>query len=80
MNDMTVDEREEKVRKVSRKYKFANVAKRCKWSQTVANGRKRSNMVANSRKWPQTSAKGHRRSQASQMLQLSQKRKCRKKI
>ena len=42
MNDMTVDEREEKVSKVSLKYKFANVAKRCKWSQTVANGRKSS--------------------------------------
>ena len=63
MNDMTVDERQEKVRKLSRKYKFANVAKRCKWSQTVANGRKwsqtgengrkQSQMATNDRKWSQ---------------------------
>ena len=82
MNDMTVDESEEKVKKVSRKNKFANVAKRCKWSQTVANGRKRSKIVAYIRKWPQTIANGHKWSQVSQMSQmllLSQKRKCRKK-
>ena len=63
MNDMTVDEREKKVRKVNRKYKFANVKKRCKWSQTVANGRKWSQTVEHGRKQSQMATTDRKGSQ-----------------
>ena len=63
MNDMTVEEREEKERMVSRSTKSQIVANHRKPSQTIANGRKRSQTVANDRKWSQTTANGRKRSQ-----------------
>ena len=47
MNDMTVDEREEKERNVSQKYNVAKIANGRKQSQMVVIDRKRSPMVAN---------------------------------
>ena len=65
---MTVEEREEKERMVSRSTKSQIVANHRKPSQTISNGRKRSQMVANRRKRSQMVAKNRKRSRRSQMV------------
>ena len=64
MNDMTVEEREAKERKSSRKYKVVNGRKCRKRSQAVANDRNRTQTVANGRNRSQTVANGLNQSQA----------------
>ena len=71
MNDMTVEEREEKERKVSRSTTSQIVANRRKQSQAVANDRKWSQTVANDRKWSLTIANSRK---PSQMIANDRKR------
>ena len=60
---MTVEEREEEERMVSRSTKSQIVANHRKPSQTISNGRKRSQMIANGRKRSQMVANDRKRSQ-----------------